>query len=60
MEDRQSAVSELDELKAMIERLETLEDVQVAREVYAQLKAAGGDRARAGWLKWDDIKEEIA
>ncbi len=30
--------------EAMIEWLETVEDVQVAQQAYAQLKAARGDR----------------
>jgi hypothetical protein len=34
--------------------------VCVGRETYDQLKAAGGDRERAGWLRWDEIKDELA
>jgi len=48
-----------DEWEAMIEWLETLEDVELAKEAFAQLKAGGGDRERAGWLKWDDVKEDL-
>jgi hypothetical protein len=59
VEDKRLAVVGLDEWEAMIEWLETLEDVEVARQAYAQLKAAGGDRQRAGWLKWDDVREEV-
>ena len=43
----------------MIEWLETLEDAEMAKEAFAQLKAAGGDRERAGWHKWDDVKEDL-
>jgi len=43
----------------MIEWLETLEDVEIAKEAFAALKAAGGDRERAGWLRWDDIKSRL-
>ena len=53
------AIVSADEWEAMIEWLETLEDVALAREAFAQLKAAGGDRERAGWLKWDDVKEDL-
>ena len=35
------------------------QDVQMARQAYAELKAAGGDPERAGWLKRDDVKEEL-
>jgi len=53
------AIVSADEWEAMIEWLETLEDVELAKEAFAQLKAAGGDRERAGWLKWDDVKEDL-
>jgi hypothetical protein len=38
-----------------VEWLETLEDLDVVRKAFAELKAAGGDRKKAGWLKWDDV-----
>jgi hypothetical protein len=53
------AVVGIDEWEAMIEWLETLEDVQIARQAFDELKAFGGDRERAGWLKWDEVKEEL-
>jgi hypothetical protein len=53
------AVVGLDEWEAMIEWLETLEDVETAKQAYGELMAAGGDRGRAGWLKWDEIKQEL-
>ena len=53
------AVVSADEWEAMIEWLETLEDVDLAKEAFAQLKAAGGDREQAGWRKWDDVKEDL-
>ena len=53
------AIVSADEWEAMIEWLETLEDVGLAKEAFAQLKAAGGDRERAGWRKWDDVKEDL-
>jgi hypothetical protein len=49
------AVVDMDDWEALIEWLETVEDTGIAQEAYAQLKAAGGDRMRAGWLKWDDV-----
>jgi PHD/YefM family antitoxin component YafN of YafNO toxin-antitoxin module len=52
-------VVSLEDWEAMIEWLETLEDVEVARQAYRQLEAAGGDRQRAGWLVWDDVKDEL-
>jgi hypothetical protein len=46
--------------EALIEWLETLEDVKIAQDAFAALKAAGGDRNRAGWLRWEDVEEELA
>jgi hypothetical protein len=40
-----------------MEWLDMLEDVQAAKEAYAELHAAGGDRERAGWMRWDDVRE---
>lgn len=52
-------VVDADDWEAMIEWLETVEDVQIARRAAEQLKAAGGDRRRSGWLKWEDVKDEL-
>jgi len=53
------AVISADEWEALIEWLETLEDVQIARTAFANLKAAEGDRTVAGWLKWDEVEQEL-
>ena len=53
------AVLDADDWEALIEWLETVEDTGIAREAYAQLTAAGGDRTHAGWLLWDDVKSEL-
>lgn len=45
------AVLSADDWEALIEWLETLEDVAIAKEAFAQLKATGGDRCKAGWVK---------
>jgi hypothetical protein len=54
------AVLRAEDWEALIEWLETLEDTQAVRQAFAELKAAGGDRERAGWLKWDDVADQIA
>lgn len=41
---------------SVIEWLETVEDVQFARQAFTELKAAKGNRKRAGRLKWDDVE----
>ena len=53
------AVLDAESWEALIEWLETLEDLQIARSALAQLKAAGGNRQRAGWLKWDEVEQEL-
>jgi len=50
------AVLNADDWEALIEWLETLEDLHIARQAFAELKAAGGDRKRAGWLEWKTVK----
>jgi hypothetical protein len=54
------AIVEADDWEAMVEWLETIEDTGIAQEAYAQLNAASGNRERAGWLKWDEVKEKLA
>ncbi len=51
---RRFAVLSADDWDALIEWLETVEDVHIAQQALAELKAAGGDRQRAGWLEWED------
>ena len=52
------AVVDADDWEALIEWLETVEDTGIARKPTRSRKASGGDRSR-GWLKWDDLKNEI-
>jgi len=49
------AVLSAEDWESLIEWLETLEDLQIARQAFAELKAAGGDRKRAGWLEWKNV-----
>ena len=58
--ERRLAVMDLDDWEALIEWLETLEDTKIAEQALEELKASGGDRDRAGWLRWDEVKEELA
>ena len=56
---KQVAVLDVETWEALIEWLETLEDLQIAKPALNELKAAGGNRERAGWLKWDDVESEL-
>jgi hypothetical protein len=53
------AVLGADDWEALVEWLETAEDSQIACQAYAELNAANGSRRRAGWRKWDSVKDEL-
>jgi PHD/YefM family antitoxin component YafN of YafNO toxin-antitoxin module len=53
------AVLSAEDWEALIEWLETLEDAQIARQAFAELKAAKGNRHRAGWKEWNALKDEL-
>jgi hypothetical protein len=53
------AVLDAESWEALIEWLETLEDLQIAQTALTQLRVAGGNRQRAGWLKWDEVEQEL-
>ena len=48
-----------DDWEALIEWLETLEDAQTARQALAEVRAAGGDRKKAGWLEWNQAADGV-
>lgn len=56
VQGKRFAVIDAADWEALIEWLETFEDVEAAKQAYARLKDAGGDRAAAGWIDWNDIK----
>ncbi len=53
------AVLRMEDWEALIEWLEGLEDAQVAREALVELRAAGGNRSKAGWLPWNEATRKI-
>lgn len=53
------AVISAEEWEALIEWLETLEDVEIVRKALGDLKAAGGDRKKAGWIEWEKASKEL-
>ncbi len=53
------AVLSADDWEALIEWVETLEDVEIAKQALAELKAAGEDRKQAGWLEWGEVEKEL-
>lgn len=59
VKQKRFAVIEAEEWEALIEWGETLEDLQVFKDAYHQLEAVGGAREQAGWLRWEDVRDEI-
>ena len=53
------AVLDADDLEKALEWLEDVEDSQLVRQSLAELRAANGDREKAGWLKWDSVKDSL-
>lgn len=56
---RRVAVLDARDWRALLEWLETLEDAGIVRDAMRDLKKAGGDRAKAGWLRWDDAEARL-
>ena len=53
------AVVDAEDWEALIEWLETIEDLEIARQAVAALRKADGDREKAGWLQWDEVRGEL-
>ena len=53
------AVVAMEDWEGLIEWLETLEDIQIAKQFLTQLKTHQNNRQRAGWLLWDEVKAEL-
>ncbi|HLA96949.1 MAG TPA: hypothetical protein VJL34_00730 [Anaerolineales bacterium] len=53
------AVLSAEDWDALVEWLETVEDIQIAHQALEHLKAAGGDREQAGWLEWDEAEKKL-
>ena len=44
--------------EALIDWIEDVADTRIASQVLPELHSAGGRPQQAGWLAWDDIREE--
>ncbi len=53
------AVIDAEDWETLIDWLEELEDRQVLRQAFGQLRAAGGDRQQAGWQEWKTLAEDL-
>lgn len=57
---RRLAVLSRDDWESLIGWLETLEDAQSVRAALEELKSAGGNRQKAGWIEWSSVEHELA
>lgn len=56
---RRLAILNADDWECLVDWLETIEDISVAKDACQALAAAGNDREQAGWLRWDDVKQDL-
>ena len=59
VQGKRFAVVDADDWEALLEWLETIEDVEAAEQAYAQLKERGRDRSAAGWVNWEVASQEL-
>lgn len=59
LKGKRFAVVSAEDWEALIEWLEGPEDSRVVQEAIAALKAAGGDRGRAGWQQWNEVAHDV-
>ena len=53
------AVLSTDDWESLIDWLETLEDTQISRQAFEELRRAKGSRKRAGWHRWDEVQGQL-
>ena len=59
VKDKRLAVLDATEWEALIDWIEMLEDSQIVKSAFSKLSQAGGNREKAGWLRWEDVRDEI-
>ncbi len=53
------AVLDAQDWESLIEWLENIEDIQIGKQAFTQLKQAEGNRTSIGWQKWDEIEKDL-
>ena len=53
------AVLSMDAWETLIAWIENQEDRAISRKRLAELKSAGRDPEKAGWVAWDTVREEL-
>jgi hypothetical protein len=59
LKGKRFAVMSAEDWETLVEWLEGLEDNRVVQEALAELRAAEGDRRRAGWHEWNEVAQDI-
>ncbi|MCS6911368.1 MAG: hypothetical protein NZM11_12505 [Anaerolineales bacterium] len=54
-----AAIIDIEVWRKLLEWLEDREDLASVREALAELDAVGGNAARAGWLRWSEVRDEL-
>jgi hypothetical protein len=59
MNHKRFAVLDAEDWEALVDWLEDLEDRQIVGQAMDELRAVGGDRARANWRLWQTAAGEL-
>jgi hypothetical protein len=59
IKNRRFAVLDAEDWDALIDWLEDLEDRQIVGQAIEELRAAGGDRSRVHWPRWQEVAGEL-
>lgn len=54
------AVIDAEEWEELVEWVESLQDIELARQALGVFEQAGRKREKLGWQKWDDVSGELA
>jgi len=57
--EKRFAVIDAEDWEALVDWLEDVEDRQIVGRAIEELRAAGGDRGRAGWTPWASAASEL-
>ena len=55
---RTAVLMDIHAWEKLVDWLETVIDTKIATQTLAELESAGGRPQQAGWLAWEDIRED--
>ncbi|MEM7537770.1 MAG: hypothetical protein AAF639_36705 [Chloroflexota bacterium] len=59
VKQKRFAILEAESWEKLLSWLESLEDSRIVKQAYQELDAANGDREKADWRQWDELKTEL-